>query len=162
MSVVETADEIRPIDVVSSTSNTVIKFRPDATAGADRSEQGFSSIDTLDGQHINSSIGTAAIDIKAVNISALFSDPSKPLVIDLGCGFGISLLGLASISDCSRENSDNSTSGSDLSDTEAEEITTETIAGGQEDRFATSFSSSSASISDTHEYNCLGCDLSHR
>jgi len=38
------------------------------------------------------------IDFSNTNISTLFSDPSLPLVIDIGCGLGVSLLGMTSLS----------------------------------------------------------------
>jgi len=37
------------------------------------------------------------VDSKNYDWSAMFEDPSRPLVVDVGCGMGVSLLGLASL-----------------------------------------------------------------
>ena len=41
------------------------------------------------------------------NWNAIFKDPSRPLVIDIGCGFGVSLLGLAKVSSMMTMGTDN-------------------------------------------------------
>ena len=70
-----------------------------------------------------------------IDISHLFADPTLPLIIDLGCGFGLSLLGLA---DISRDGVDEE--------------------GATDDSGATGTSNGSR----RPRYNCLGCDLSRR
>lgn len=54
-----------------------------------------------DGEEENDDSGNAVIDIEETQIQEydwndMFKDPSRPLVIDVGCGMGVSLLGLAS------------------------------------------------------------------
>ena len=59
-------------------------------------------------QEQSSAFNLESVDSALVDWEEIFDDPTKPLVLDIGCGMGISLLGLASLSNQAKQIQENS------------------------------------------------------